>query len=360
MKGYIIFLISLVAFANFALAQDQNLTDAGTEVKAEQGLVIPQPEDQDGEEVYNQWSDPLYYQFEKMMPHLARSLGRLDSRITTLAVTELSFSQALDRSFRKVATAKLYGQLLLENPRLRLIKCNECNMVRSEIKNGVLTISKGLANKEARANLADKMGVQGFLTAMVIEEERQLSVVINVYDAKEGRIILSDVIPGIPVPENTYWNFYLGQATIPVTLSTGDGLDHYGTLLGAEKSMRFAESWMLSASFGLLSDNNSKLEDGHVTFSTAMLFDGTVGWEVLSAMNNNASFVVAAGMGQFLSTQFNFSVYQKVGLKTTIGQVLTFNIYSLSFTETNLATPVNGLADKLTGSATTVAFGFQF
>jgi len=306
------------------------------------------------------WSDPLYFQFDKMMPALAHSLGRLNSRISTLAVTDLDFSPSLGASFRKVATAKLFGQLLMENPRLKLIKCTECNMVRSELRGGILTVSRGLADQEQRKKLATKLGVEGFMSAMIIEDQRQLTIVINVYDAQEGRIILSDVVAGIPTPKNDYYNVYAGKLTIPVKLSTGSNLDHSVMMVGVERSLRFSESAMLGANFAAFMDNNSKLASGHETFTPGFMFDGIVGYELAFA-NNNAAFTGILGMGQFISTQFNFAIYYKYGVKITIGQLLTFNIFGYTFDETNLEASSSGSAvSTLPGSATSMAFGFQF
>lgn len=356
-------LILLILFLPFTLLAQTSgpLTDAGDEILLEEDMepttesVQPRASDS-----YNMWSDPLYYQFGKMMPELAQSIGRLDSRISTLAVTELVFSPTLDEEFRKVASAKLYGQLLMENPKLKLIKCDECNMIRSEITNGILTVSRGMATKEDRQNLARKIGVQGFMTAMVIEDRRQLTIVVNVYDAEEGRIILSDVITGLPVPETNYWNFYAGQLLIPIDMDTPDEIVEHSALLGgAEYSKRFSESWIISTNFGLYTDNNSKLENKE-TISFGMMFDGAVGWEAMSFMNNDASFILMAGLGQFLSTQFNFSLYGKFGVKIILNKLLTFNIYGMTFNQTNIEAPSNGEASFLTGSATYITFGMQF
>ena len=385
MKQVILFLFSLFCLTTFLYAQategvqKQGVTDAGNEKVDESALYNTQSRENESEA--DMWSDPLYYQFEKMMPELAKSVGRLDNRISTLAVTDLKFSHNLEKSFRKVAAAKLYGQMLIENPKLKLIKCNECNMLRSEISNGILTVSRGLATQEDRKKLSKKLGVQGFMTAMIIEDERQLTIVLNVYDAQEGRVILSDVITGVPAPETNYYNYYLGQVTLPVMQLNNETVTHSAILLGMEKTYRFSESWMLSANVGLYSDNNSKLDegvttksssaDGHITISPGLMFDGSVGWEVFSFMNNNASLSIIAGIGEFLQPQFNFAVYSKAGLKMVIGQFLTFNFYSMTLTngQSNLSVPEDYKEDSgetvkkspyLTGSAQSVAFGFQF
>ena len=367
MKQVFLFLACLLFAGSLAFAQTETaVTDDGNEVLAEENQLEVISAEENQSDAYNMWSDPLYYQFEKMMPELAKSIGRLDSRISTLAVTDLDFSPTLSEEFKKVAGAKLYGQLLIENPKLKLIKCNECNMIRSEINNGILTVSRGLATKEDRQNLAKKVGVQGFLTAMVIEDERQLTIVVNVYDAEEGRIILSDVITGVPVAETTYWNFYAGQMTIPMDVYNDNvsksGVDHSAILTGAEYSKRFSESWIIATNFGIYMDNNSKLnEDEHETLTAGMMFDGAIGWEALSFMNNDASFILMTGLGQFLSTQFNFSIYGKLGLKVIINKLLTFNMFYLSFNETNIEAPdSDGNASKLTGSASYITFGLQF
>ncbi len=357
MKQVLTILMCISCLTTMGLAQSDDLiTDDGEEIVTED----VQPEELEEGSTYNMWSDPLYYQFDKMMPELATSIGRLDTRISTVAVTELVFSPSLDESFRKVAAAKLYGQLLMENPKLKLIKCDECNMIRSEIKNGILTVSRGLASKDDRKKLANKIGVQGFMSAMVIEDERQLTIVVNVYDAEEGRIILSDVITGVPVPETSYWNFYMGRMALPVKLiNPQETVEHSALYAGVEYSKRFAESWILATNFAYFMDNNSKLEN-KITLEGWFSFDGAAGYE-FSFMNNDVAFAVMLGIGQFISAQFNFSIYYKVGLKTSINKMLTFNIYSLMFNATNLEAPdSSGNAPELTGSAQTITFGFQF
>jgi hypothetical protein len=360
MKRAILLLWFSISVHSLLFAQsNQGITDKGDEIMAEEETAAVS-DMQSAADAYNMWSDPLYYQFERMMPELANSIGRLDSRISTVAVTDLDFSPSLSEEFRKVAAAKLYGQLLMENPRLKLIQCNECNMIRSEINNGILTVSRGLATKEDRQELARKINVQGFMTAMIIEDQRQLTVVVNVYEAEEGRIILSDVITGVPVAETTYWNFYAGQISIPIALDIPDKtVEHSAIMAGAEYSKRFAESWIIATNFGLYMDNNSKLEDKE-TLTAGMMFDGALGWEVMSFMNNDAAFILMAGIGQFLSTQFNFSIYGKFGVKVILNKLLTFNVFYLGFNPTNIEAPTNGLASKLTGSATSITFGLQF
>jgi hypothetical protein len=374
MKHLIISILCLMFLAgNFSSPifgqDDVTLTDEGEEITQEDPPSMD--EDEDSDEKYVMWADPLYYQFEKMMPELASSIGRLDTRISTLAVTGISFGPGLDESFKKVAEAKLFGQLLLENPRLKLIKCDECNQIRSEVKNGILTISKGLADQEERKNLANKLGVQGFMTTMITVEDRQLTIVINVHDSQEGRIILSDVIPGVPVAKTKYYHLYIGQLTIPVSVVSETGVsknvDQTAIIVGLEQTIRFSESWMVGANLALFYDNNSTLgESGtdYVPFTTGLLFDGTIAWEAFSMMNNSTSLIVQAGLGEFISAQFNFSVYYKFGAKMTMGSEnkLTFNMGLLSFNESNLEKPdtTTGKASALKGSATYITFGYQF
>ncbi len=341
----------------FAQTEDTSLTDDENEEISVDGNLSDN-------EKYAMWNDPLYFQFGELMPELARSIGRLDARISALAVTNISFSPNLDNAFRKVAEAKLYGQLLLENPQLKLIKCDECNRITSELKNGILTISRGLKDQEARNELASKLGVQGFMTTMITEEERQLSVVINVHDAQEGRIILSDVITGKPLPKARYWHLYAGHLTIPVMMASGKSVDQTALTFGAEHTIRFAESWIVGFSLAYYTDNNSKLgnnNEDYVELATGYMFDGTIAWELASLMQSNAALAVHAGMGEFISTQFNFSVYYRAGFKLSFGQRLTLNYSLFSFPETHLSKPEDdGTVDKLPGAAALVSFGYQF
>ena len=349
----------------FAQTDDITLTDEGNEQKSE---VTTDEEGDDllsEEEKYTMWSDPLYFQFEKMMPQLAQSVGRLDTRISTLAVTEIVFSPKLNTAFRKVAEAKLLGQMLLENPRLKLIKCDECNRITSEVKNGILTLSRGLKDQKARRRLAEKLDVQGFINIMITEEERLLTIVINVHDAQEGRIVLSDVITGNPVPKARYWHIYAGGITTPVKLKQKDqkAVDQSAIMFGVEYSIRFAESWIVGSNIALYVDNNSEKGEkdiDYIAFSPGLMFDGTIAWELASLMQNNAALNINIGLGQFISPQFNFAVYNRIGLKMILGQRLTFSYSYFTFEKNNLDKPENGVANSLSGSATSIAFGYQF
>ncbi len=372
MKRYLIFSILIwflcltgLCGSAFAQTEGATLTDEGTEQMTEETTGENVEADMTDDEKYAMWSDPLYFQFEKMMPALARSIGRLDTRISTLAVTNSVYGTSLndDAAFKKVSEAKLFGQLLLENPRLKLIKCDECNRITTEVKNGIMTISRGLKDQKARSELAKKLGVQGFMNAMITEEERQLTIVINVHDAQEGRIVLSDVIAGDPVPKSRYWHIYAGRLTIPVKMQSGNSVDQTAITIGAEYTIRFSESWIVASNLAFYMDNNSKLGEAdtdYVAFTSGLMFDGTIAWEAASFMRNNAAFSINTGVGQFISTQFNFSVYYRAGLKLTLGQRLTFNLSYFSFSETNISKPDNGSADSLPGSATALTFGYQF
>ena len=159
--------------------------------------------------------------------------------------------------------------------------------------------------------------------------------------------------------------------TIPVSVVSETGVsknvDQTAIIVGLEQTIRFSESWMVGANLALFYDNNSTLgESGtdYVPISTGLLFDGTIAWEAFSMMNNSTSLIVQAGLGEFISMQFNFSVYYKFGAKMAMGSEnkLTFNMGILSFNESNLEKPdtTTGKASALKGSATYITFGYQF
>ena len=175
---------------------------------------------------------------------------------------------------------------------------------------------------------------------------------------------MSDVITGVPVPDTTYYNVYVGLLTIPISILNVEIIDHTAILIGAEKSIRFAENWLLAANLGIYTDNsNTKKHASAASIDGGLIFDGTIGWEAVSLMNNNASLILMGGIGEFLSPQLNFSVYGKFGIKMTIGQMLTFNIHSYSLVSgnANIEEPdATGEASKLSGTPTSITFGFQF
>lgn len=351
----ILLLATIWLMANTCLYAQEEKAD----LLEEAAMKNPQAEEQLNDA--HLWKDPLLVQFERMMPRLAASLARLDNRISTLAVTGISFDPELDHAFVQVAKTKILGNLLAKNPSLKMITCEVCNQVQSEIKNGILKISRGIADDESRRALAKNLNVQGFMSGSVMLHDQQISVVITVHDAEEGRIILSDVIEGTPLPESSYYNLYAGQMTMPINLKTSGSTDHTAIVIGFEKTMRFAEYGLFGASMALFYGANDLLAESDKVSLVGLMVDGYGALEIPFLSDKSMKMDLIGGVGQFLAPQLNNNTYYKAGLKFTFGQAINFGLYSLSFNKTNVETPDStGAASQAKGTAQYLTIGWQF
>lgn len=345
------------------VVSETNITD---NADPEGKTVNPQSEDASLAELEQKlndsflWRDPILVQFNRMLPRLAASLGRLDNRISTLAVSNLYFDPKFSEIFRKVANTKIYGNLLAKNPALKLVKCEECNQIKSSIENGILKISRGIGNKDDRKKLAKELNVQGFMTGDILLSNNQVSIVVTVYDAEEGRIILSDMIVGARFPDITYYNVYTGAMQIPMDLKfSGDTL-HRAILIGIEETMRFAEYGLFSISLALIYGFNDRLEEEDKVDIAGLSFGGDAIFQIPLITENQIEIAVSYGLGQFLVPAFNYSMYHKIGGKVLFGQTINFGFYYYMFSESNAETPENGLASKTKGVANSLVIGWQF
>ncbi|MGK0290690.1 MAG: hypothetical protein ACI86H_002149 [bacterium] len=376
MKKLIIIVFSFLFFLPYQVLLAQNkITDkkGGIEQTAKRKKTKQTADEGSTQKLF--FRDLNLAQFEKMLPRIGASLGKLDNRVSSIGVAGFYFDPKLDLDFQRIAISQVYGHLLANNPNLKLVKCQECEQIETRIENGTVVISRGLT-PERKKRLADKLQVQGFLNAAIYEKDRQLTFVMIGTDATSERIILSEVVTGLPVPETNFYHWYIGQMVLPITLQNGVSLDHTVVMTGMERTFRFADSWIFGGSLSIYSDTgiNSKLGSqgtdsagdtvSPLTITTGAMIDGTIIWELIDIRNKDFTVSPAFGVGQFLSTDFNFAVYGKIGLKVVIGQKLVFSAYSLGILNPGNISEATNSGDEDIQLATSggyyITFGVQF
>ena len=130
------------------------------------------------------WKDQQIMQLEELTPQLVESVQQMHEKIKTLSISSISFGETLPDKFRKVATARLQ-QTLTQLSQLKVSVCGSCSQIRTVIAGSYLKISRGIADDEFRVKTAKDLNVNGFLDiAVFMTEDRQLSLSMNAYEAK--------------------------------------------------------------------------------------------------------------------------------------------------------------------------------
>lgn len=279
------------------------------------------------------WEDPQIAQLESMTPDLMEAIQRLRKQIKSVAISNMSFGDELSINFRKVATARLQT-LLTKNPHLKISNCESCSQVRTQISGSFLKISRGIADEEYRKKMAEQLNVDGFIDIAIFMSKRQLSISLTVYEAKEGKIVFSEILTTDPEGKTYYNNFYVGKLTIPITMNDGTDnetiVDHRADIIGYEHTRRLNNWALFGFSLASFADDNDHLESEE-RFSggvTGILLDGIVAAEL---GGSKFSMALVGGMGIMISSPLTSPAYVKVGLKTTVGDILTINLYGLGF-----------------------------
>jgi len=150
------------------------------------------------------WKDRQISQLEQVTPSLLDSVKSMQSKISSVAISSISYGDALPSSFRKVATARLQ-QSLTSLIKLKISICEPCSQIRTDISGSFLKISRGIADDKFRRETAKELNVKGFLDIAVFTSEGdQLSISLNVYEAKNGEIVYSKIVTGSPPKSGSY------------------------------------------------------------------------------------------------------------------------------------------------------------
>ncbi|HIO62475.1 MAG TPA: hypothetical protein EYN39_11855, partial [Deltaproteobacteria bacterium] len=91
------------------------------------------------------WKDRQISQLEQLTPSLVESIQSMQTKISSVAISSISYGETLPSSFRKVATARLQ-QTLTSLIKLKVSVCESCSQIRTNISGSFLKISRGIAD----------------------------------------------------------------------------------------------------------------------------------------------------------------------------------------------------------------------
>ena len=207
------------------------------------------------------WKDQQIMQLEELTPQLVESVQQMHEKIKSVSISSISFGETLPDKFRKVATARIQ-QTLTQLSQLKVSVCGSCSQIRTVIAGSYLKISRGIADDEFRVKTAKDLNVNGFLDiAVFMTEDRQLSLSMNAYEAKNGEIVYSKIITGKPAKKELYYHIYYGKLETPITHSSTDNesITHQSNQIGLDFIMRMTTDWTYSFGVSFFSDDNSNL-----------------------------------------------------------------------------------------------------
>jgi len=302
------------------------------------------------------WKDRQISQLEQVTPSLLDSVQSMQSKISSVAISSISYGDALPSSFRKVATARLQ-QSLTSLIKLKISICEPCSQIRTDISGSFLKISRGIADDKFRRETAKELNVKGFLDIAVFTSEGdQLSISLNVYEAKNGEIVYSKIVTGSPPKGGSYIHAFYGKMTVPIKFTSDSSgqitVDHQARVLGGEKMVRIADDWSLTGGASFLSDDNSNLTDKYEKAITGFLIDGTIGYDLFNFGGDQVSFGLIAGLGMMTVTPFSNPSYFKTGFTVSVAEQLTLSYHLLALLTTDESAEAS--------SASIVSIGWKF
>ena len=184
---------------------------------------------------YVYWKDPQIAQLEELTRKLVDSVQSMGSKISSVAISNISYGDTLPSSFRKVATARLQ-QTLTSQKKLKVSVCEACSQIRTNISGSFLKISRGIADDKFRRETAKELNVNGFLDIALFTSKGQLSISLNAYDAKNGEIVFSKIVTGRPPKSGSYIHAFYGKMTVPIKFTSDSSgeitVDHQATEIG--------------------------------------------------------------------------------------------------------------------------------
>ena len=261
------------------------------------------------------WKDKQIMQLEELTPQLVESVKQMHEKIKSVSISSISFGETLPDKFRKVATARLQ-QTLTQLSQLKVSVCGPCSQIHTVIGGSYLKISRGIADDEFRIRIAKELNVNGFIDiAVFMTEDRQLSLSMNTYEAKQGKIIYSKIITGEPAKNENYIHLYYGKLTTSIThSSTGNvAISHQANQLGLDLVFRMTTDWIYSLGGSFFSDDNSNLTTSFEKGVSGMMIEGMIGYNLFSFGGNEAEMILNAGLGTMIASALNSPMYFKGG-----------------------------------------------
>jgi hypothetical protein len=295
------------------------------------------------EESYVFWKDPQIAQLEELTSKLVDSVQKMQSKISSVAISSISFGDTLPSSFRKVATARLQ-QSLTSQIKLKVSICEPCSQIRTDISGSFLKISRGIADDKYRREMAKELNVKGFLDIALFTSVEQLSISLNAYEANTGEIVYSKIITGSPPKSGSYIHAFYGKMTVPITFSSKT-VEHQARVIGAEQMVRLSDDWSFTGGGAMLSDDNSNLTNAYEKPITGFLIDGTISYDIFNFGGDQVAFALIAGLGMMTVTPFNNPAYFKTGLTFSVAEQLTLSYHYLAMltTDENATAPSSSI-----------------
>ena len=304
---------------------------------------------------YVYWKDQQIAQLEELTWKLVDSVQSMGSKISYVAISNISYGDTLPSSFRKVATARLQ-QTLTSQKKLKVSVCEACSQIRTDISGSYLKISRGIADDKFRREIAKELKVNGFLDIALFTSKGQLSISLNAYEAKNGEIVFSKIVTGKPPKSGSYIHVFFGKMTVPILFTSESSgqitVDHQARVLGGEKMIRLADDWSLTGGASFLSDDNSNLTEKYEKAITGFLIDGTIGYDLFNFGGDQVSFGLIAGLGMMTVTPFSNPSYFKTGFTVSVAEQLTLSYHLLALLTTDESATAS--------SASIVSIGWKF
>ncbi len=274
---------------------------------------------------------------------LVDSVQKMQSKISSVAISSISFGDTLPSSFRKVATARLQ-QSLTSQIKLKVSICEPCSQIRTDISGSFLKISRGIADDKYRREMAKELNVKGFLDIALFTSVEQLSISLNAYEANTGEIVYSKIITGSPPKSGSYIHAFYGKMTVPITFSSKT-VEHQARVIGAEQMVRLSDDWSFTGGGAMLSDDNSNLTNAYEKPITGFLIDGTISYDIFNFGGDQVAFALIAGLGMMTVTPFNNPAYFKTGLTFSVAEQLTLSYHYLAMltTDENATAPSSSI-----------------
>ena len=301
------------------------------------------------------WKDRQISQLEQLTPSLVESVQSMQKKISSVAISSISYGDALPSSFRKVATARLQ-QTLTSLIKLKVSVCESCSQIRTDISGSFLKISRGIADDKYRREIAKELEVEGFLDIAVFTSEGdQLSISLNAYEAKGGEIVFSKIVTGTPPKSGSYIHVFYGKMSVPITFTSSGSVvtvEHQSRVFGGEKMVRLTDDWSFTGGGAMLSDDNSNLTDKYESSITGFLIDGTISYDVFNFGGEQVSFSLLGGLGMMTVTPFNNPSYFKTGFSFSVAEQLTLNYHYMAMLTTDESATASG--------ASIISIGWKF
>ncbi len=356
--------IGLLVWSTILFAQEQEevIPDSETENSSEEGWK-------------SKWNDPRMRQLEEISGKLETLMNK-QVNVSSAAVYEVRFSPQIDKNFRQAALSKMY-QVFSRVPDFYAARCDECFQIRTKVSGNTLRVSRGIADPEHRRKIARRMNTEGFMKIIISQVDQQLSVAIEIYGAKNGQLLFSEVVAGTPpIPEPNAFDLYVGQMRFDVAFES-ESADFSETqtyqlpTLTFGKSYQILEHWYFTGDISILADISQKEEDApEVTggFSGLAFYGRSIYDFINIGVNDNVSFGLITGIGQWLSPQLKFPVLYAVGLRMMMGRTFLFNFEYISteikevqatYTDPETEEEVEDMKASV-NSATSVSLGIRF